>query len=204
MPLCWIFKSYTQQPTFELLLLVKVQDHFGFGTNLLISGHALKIQSAPVFIDEGLVQVNMTTWTNQNKTKQWRYSVSEADSRWYRGLGLHQVTVGSRSHYNDKQWRGFSVEKRETNSTGTPEVSYWIRCVRDMNGVWTETWVNKAPETRHGLWDACCCAEGRACVLGLTASGKVSSALRPYHRSISSWRSGPTPDQHFEGDRETH
>lgn len=44
------------------------------------------------------------------------------------------------------------------------------------------------------------CTEGRAHVLGLTASAKVSSGLRPYRRSISSWRSGPTPDQHFEGD----
>lgn len=53
-------------------------------------------------------------------------------------------------------------------------------------------------------WDACCCGEGRACVLGLTVSARVSSELRPYHRSISSWRSDPAPDQHFEGDRELH
>lgn len=41
-------------------------------------------------------------------------------------------------------------------------------------------------------------------IQGLTASVKVSSELRPCHRSISSWQSGPVLDQHFEGDRKTH
>ena len=50
----------------------------------------------------------------------------------------------------------------------------------------------------------CFYEEGRVRVLGLTVSARVSSKLRPYHRSISSSRSGPTPDQHFEGDSETH
>jgi len=34
---------------------------------------------------------------------------------------------------------------------------------------------------------------------GLTVSATASSEPRPCRRSISSWRSGPTPDQHFWG-----
>lgn len=63
-----------------------------------------------------------------------------------------------------------------------------------------ERWVNEEPNTVLELYYQ---TEGRAYVLGLTASVKVSSELRPYHRSISSWRSGPTPGQHFDRKRET-
>lgn len=122
-------------------------------------------------------------------------------------LSALQALTGTESHASllDKEvrrkWAG--THQRESRIIGRDSPP----CTRSLRGLITE--IQRKEENKKTVNVAASVSApcvptsrqtGRAWHRALTVSARVSSARRPCHHGISSWRSGPAPDQHFEGE----